>query len=102
MQWWIDLMPPEIAGPDASDASEISYQGKTRLVTVPAHLHEEPVLRGAGPILHHVDVEAAVEELEEDDEVVAALELHGPPADPDLVMLIRPRKSRIYYLRKFF
>ncbi len=24
------------------------------------------------------------------------------PADPDLVMLIRPRKSRIYYLRKFF
>ena len=22
--------------------------------------------------------------------------------DPDLVMLIRPRKSRIYYLRKFF
>ncbi|QHN02094.1 NAD(P)/FAD-dependent oxidoreductase [Granulicella sp. WH15] len=24
------------------------------------------------------------------------------PVDPDLVMLIRPRKSRIYYLRKFF
>jgi len=24
------------------------------------------------------------------------------PADPDLVMLIRPRRSRIYYLRKFF
>jgi hypothetical protein len=24
------------------------------------------------------------------------------PDDPDLVMLIRPRKSRIYYLRKFF
>ncbi len=25
-----------------------------------------------------------------------------PAADPDKVMLIRPRKSRIYYLRKFF
>ena len=24
------------------------------------------------------------------------------PADPDLVMLVRPRKSRIYFLRKFF
>ena len=30
------------------------------------------------------------------------VEVHGPPDDPDLVMLIRPRKSRIYYLRKFF
>ncbi len=26
----------------------------------------------------------------------------GEPANPDLVMLIRPRRSRIYYLRKFF
>jgi len=26
----------------------------------------------------------------------------GAATDPDLVMLIRPRKSRIYYLRRFF
>jgi protoporphyrinogen oxidase len=102
MQWWIDLMPPEIAVSDAAAAPEISYQGKTRVVTVPAHLHEEPVLRGAGPILHHVDVDEDEEELEADEEVAAAVELHDPPANPDLVMLIRPRKSRIYYLRKFF
>src|SRR6202047_4138715 len=57
MQWWIDLMPPETAGSEEAAAPEISYQGKTRVVAVPAHLHEEPVLRGAGPILHHVDVD---------------------------------------------
>src|ERR1700689_2359956 len=40
MQWWIDLMPPEVAGMDEAAApQEISYQGKTRVVTVPAHLH---------------------------------------------------------------
>ena len=33
-------------------------------------------------------------------EMVVTAEVGEP--DPDLVMLIRPRKSRIYYLRKFF
>ena len=101
MQWWMDLMPPEVAvSSDGGARTEISYQGKTRVVTVPAHLHEEPVLRGTGPILHHVDVDEVEEE--PDETVAAAVELHELPADPDLVMLIRPRKSRIYYLRKFF
>src|SRR5580698_9597058 len=105
MQWWVDLMPPDVgdAGSDPhAPPTEISYQGKTRVVAVPAHLHEEPVLRGAGPILHHVDVDADEEEFEDNEAVAAAVELHDPPPDPDLVMLIRPRKSRIYYLRKFF
>jgi protoporphyrinogen oxidase len=107
MQWWMDLMPPALN--EASEISEtpetqeISYQGKRRLVTVPAHPPEEPPLRGLGPLQHEVhEVEDAVEELEEqiehEDENVAA----SLPVDPDLVMLIRPRKSRIYYLRKFF
>src|SRR5271156_599988 len=103
MQWWMDLMPPAL-----NEAQEISYQGKQRLVTVPAHPPEEPPLRGLGPLQHET---AAAEEAEEaladevlqeqieheDENVVAPL-----PADPDLVMLIRPRKSRIYYLRRFF
>ena len=63
MQWWMDLMPPDLSVPSepASDAQaaeskahgeplEISYQGKRRVVTVPAHLHEEPPLRGLGPL----------------------------------------------------
>ncbi|HEX4651501.1 MAG TPA: NAD(P)/FAD-dependent oxidoreductase [Granulicella sp.] len=104
MQWWMDLMPPALnEAQEAPQAQEISYQGQRRLVTVPAHPPEEPPLRGLGPLQHEVaEVDDAVEELEEEieheDEKVAA----SLPDDPDLVMLIRPRKSRIYYLRKFF
>jgi len=99
----MDLMPPEIAE-DGQATAEIAYQGKRRVVEVPARLPEEPVLRGVGPIVIETDTE------ETDAEGVEHLEEHGhtetvlvaEPADPDLVMLIRPRKSRIYYLRKFF
>jgi protoporphyrinogen oxidase len=104
MQWWMDLMPPL----SNEEAAEISYQGKRHLVTVPAHPPEEPPLRGLGPLQHEAadakgaeDVlaeEILQEQIEHEDEnIVAPL-----PADSDLVMLIRPRKSRIYYLRKFF
>jgi protoporphyrinogen oxidase len=101
MQWWMELMPVE--GADAS--VEISYQGKQRVVQVPSDLPEEPPLRGMGPL---VVVEKDTEETDGlDDEAVMA---HGhtatvvapPPESDDLVMLVRPRKSRIYYLRKFF
>jgi protoporphyrinogen oxidase len=102
MQWWIDLMPPEAAEPGEAVASqEISYQGKTRVVKVPAHLHEEPVLRGTGPIVHGTSVDENDEESEAE-AVVAEVVVPAAPSNPDLVMLIRPRKSRIYYLRKFF
>ena len=72
MQWWMELMPPDLSaagdpatGPASdrpgapSQPAEISYQGKRRVVTVPARLHEEPPLRGLGP-LHHT--ESAAEE----------------------------------------
>ena len=99
MQWWIDLMPPDTdTDTDADAAIQISYQGKQRTIAVPAHLQEEPVLRGAGPIHHSHESDEVAEPLGPIDAIVTA-----PPApDPDLVMLIRPRKSRIYYLRKFF
>ncbi|MGD0443258.1 MAG: NAD(P)/FAD-dependent oxidoreductase [Edaphobacter sp.] len=98
MQWWVDLMPPDVD--DAGSETEISYQGKTRVVAVPAHLHEEPVMRGAGPIDHHAAEETEPED--ESDSEDADILVTVAPHDPDLVMLIRPRKSRIYYLRKFF
>ena len=98
MQWWMDLMPPELAS--AFEEPEIAYQGKRRKVTVPAHLTEEPPLRGLGPLQHDPEED---EDIEAGDDAEAAETLEvPPPADPDLVMLIRPRKSRIYYLRKFF
>jgi protoporphyrinogen oxidase len=95
MQWWVDLMPPDVDA--AGSEPEISYQGKSRVVAVPARLPEEPVLRGVGPIDPH-----AAEELDDLDRKAAEMLVTVAPHDPDLVMLIRPRKSRIYYLRKFF
>jgi protoporphyrinogen oxidase len=101
MQWWMDLMPPEVdAATTESSAPEISYQGQRRKVTVPAHLTEEPPLRGLGPLQHEAEQD---DDAEPEDDAEAAETLEVPaPDDPDLVMLIRPRKSRIYYLRKFF
>jgi protoporphyrinogen oxidase len=97
MQWWVDLMPPDVG--DAGSEPEISYQGKKRVVAVPARLAEEPVLRGVGPIDRH-----AAEEPDDESEVEGPVDIMVTAAatNPDLVMLIRPRKSRIYYLRKFF
>ena len=103
MQWWMDLMPPEV------EEAEISYHGKTRQVSVPAKLEEVPVLRGVGP--RAVEIDTETEETDADGterpggfghtETVVTVK-GGAAADPDLVMLIRPRQSRIYYLRKFF
>jgi protoporphyrinogen oxidase len=102
MEWWVELMPPDVEDTGSEpheNQTEISYQGKKRVVAVPAHLHEEPVLRGAGPIDHHAAEETEEEESDPED---AEILVEVAPHDPDLVMLIRPRKSRIYYLRKFF
>jgi protoporphyrinogen oxidase len=96
MQWWIDLMPPEDA------AAEIHYQGKKRIVTVPAHLKEEPPLRGLGPLTHATGTEDSDAEEEVSPDEIAAVVVAPPPENEDLVMLVRPRKSRIYFLRSFF
>jgi protoporphyrinogen oxidase len=102
MQWWMDLMPPEMPAGDAASATpaavDISYQGKRRVVTVPAHLEEEPPLRGLGPLLGDADEQDVEPQANSVAETVEVPE----PESPDLVMLIRPRRSRIYYLRKFF
>ncbi|HEU4634707.1 MAG TPA: NAD(P)/FAD-dependent oxidoreductase [Edaphobacter sp.] len=99
MQWWIDLMPPEVA----ADAV-ISYHGKQRVVELPAAPPEHPPLRGMGPL--EIDTET------EETDAVGEEHIEGrghtetvvtqEPENQDLVMLIRPRRSRIYYLRKFF
>ena len=81
MQWWVDLMPPL-----ADAATEITYQGKSRTVELVTDTDET---EGDG-------------EVRPDEHGHTETVLNAKPADPDLVMLIRPRKSRIYYLRKFF
>ncbi len=100
MQWWMDLMPPEtVSGGAEARPAEISYRGSRRAVTIPAHLPEEPPLRGLGPLQHENETEPG--ETSDTNDVAEVVEVM-PPVDPDLIMLIRPRKSRIYYLRKFF
>jgi protoporphyrinogen oxidase len=114
MQWWMDLMPPDLSVPDSAspangsqapqaEAHEISYQGKRRTVAVPARVAEEPPLRGLGPLLGDADEEDSEPQGDSaaDADVVETVDVPDP-ANPDLVMLIRPRRSRIYYLRKFF
>jgi len=88
MQWWLELMPPESLG------DTIAYQGKQRTVTVPASLPEEPPLRGMGPL--------AMKDEQAEDVPTETIITATAPQSSDLVMLIRPRKSRIYYLRRFF
>ena len=103
MQWWLDLMPPEA---DAPENVEVTYQGKTRSVAVPAALPQEPPLRGMGPL--QPGIETDTDEVGPVDEPHPAAHGHTAtvvthaPSDPNLVMLIRPRKSRIYFLRRFF
>jgi protoporphyrinogen oxidase len=109
MQWWMDLMPPEIA---QEAPVEVSYQGRKRVVAVPARLEEEPPLRGMGPRVSGIhkaykvddDTTASSEQTAEAASTDTVVMVPPPEAvpNPDLVMLIRPRKSRIYYLRKFF
>jgi protoporphyrinogen oxidase len=109
MQWWIDLMPPEpenTAEPPSAAGSEavISYQGKQRVVQIPVDAPQHPPLRGMGPLEIDTETEETDALGEEDTAEHGHTEtvVTHDPADPDLVMLIRPRKSRIYYLRKFF
>ena len=109
MQWWMDLMPPEMLrrrchARSRSQASSGRSRSATRANAAsspyPRTSPEEPPLRGLGPLLGDADDEDA-----EPADPTASTEGQSrspEPADPDLVMLIRPRRSRIYYLRKFF
>ena len=102
MQWWLDLMPPE------DTHADITYQGKTRSIAVPTAAPQEPPLRGMGPLRSVASLETDTDETGPADEPHPGEHGHTAtvvtrsPDDPDLVMLIRPRKSRIYFLRRFF
>jgi protoporphyrinogen oxidase len=102
MQWWLELMPPATDA-DVPETVEITYQGKRHKVEVPADLPQEPPLRGLGPltVTAETETDATDEEMEEEHGHTTTV-VTPDPEDSDHVMLVRPRKSRIYYLRKFF
>ncbi len=108
MRWWMELMPPAVdeAGRIEPEAVEITYHGKRRIVEVPAVSPQHPPLRGMGPLS---SIEVDPEEMEADegesvgDSRTETAVVEAPePEDADHIMLVRPRQSRIYYLRRFF
>ncbi len=109
MRWWMDLMPPAVddaaqaADKTIPEAIEISYQGKSREVAVAAANGASRRSSGVATAVLETDTE------ETDPEGTENVAAHGhtetpipAPEDADHIMLVRPRKSRIYYLRKFF
>ena len=79
MNWWTELMPVALEGAGSENANgefAIKYQNQKRVV------------RGARP--------RETARTPQPGSVAVA------EADPDCVMLVRPRKSRIYFLRSFF
>jgi protoporphyrinogen oxidase len=83
MRWWMDIMPLETATGEVAEPM-IAYHGQTRSVI------SAVTNQGIG---NKAVMKVCMEELS----ATNALQV-----DCDKVMLIRPRKSRIYYLRKFF
>ena len=115
MRWWMDLMPPEVDPELGEESPVIAYQGQLRSLETVESARPKPSARNiaetAGVGALAVEIETDTEEAEADGELISTGHGHTetlvevaakPAADPDLVMLIRPRKSRIYYLRKFF
>ena len=87
MQWWMDLLPP------VSAEDSISYQGQTRTV---------PAVRQPVEIITETDETGPDGTPRPGTTGHTDVIVNAASPDSDLVMLIRPRKSRIYYLRRFF
>ncbi len=87
MDWWTSIMPVEARVDKGASQLSIRYRNQQRLVNSPARASSPAGRREAFNGNGH-----AADELREPETA----------ADPDLVMLVRPRKSRIYFLRSFF
>ena len=84
MDWWTELMPIVADQDEEAGAFAIRYQSHHRIV-------------------HSAAAESRIREVHGG--VAVAEEMPGAVdgvVDPDCVMLVRPRKSRIYFLRSFF
>ena len=85
MDWWTSLMP--IVGENADGEFAIKYQNQQRTIkSAPRAVKSNG--NGNGSYAGSA--------------VVADVDSAPGTEDPDCVMLVRPRKSRIYFLRSFF
>jgi protoporphyrinogen oxidase len=80
MRWWLDLMPLESAAPNPRPDAKLDRMSPGAVVSLRYHGQQTSL-----PATGATDGSP-----------------FRSPADPDLVMLVRPRKSRIYFLRRFF
>ena len=96
MNWWMELMPiGEDAASDAS-AAAINYQGSRRSIERGEFYKQSAVSSSSASHSEASLAETSIGLMD------GSLEGITANSDPELVMLIRPRKSRIYYLRRFF
>ena len=111
MEWWVELMPPELCrapgrlrecGRDVEPAGRDQLSGQAAGgdgSRAPARGAAAARAGAAAPRRRAAPRGRTEEDPEED---AAETVVVPEPENPDLVMLIRPRRSRIYYLRKFF
>ncbi|MGI4831010.1 MAG: NAD(P)/FAD-dependent oxidoreductase [Janthinobacterium lividum] len=109
MNWWMELMPPatdelrEATSETAAETVAISYQGKRREIGVASASRTSGRSAGSATAVLETDTEETDPEGHENFAAHGHTETRIPePQGPDHIMLVRPRKSRIYYLRKFF
>jgi protoporphyrinogen oxidase len=88
MEWWLKILPLEQGVEDTA----IYYQGKTRTV--------KPAAAGGPDSAARPDVATGVAGADVSGGTDVVDTADAP--DPDKVMLVRPRLSRIYFLRRFF
>ncbi len=81
MNWWLAMMPVE---PGADDEITITYQRQSRDISTRAVSRETD----PGPIAHSMTGQTATPTTQ--------------VPNPDTVLLVRSRRSRIYFLRKLF
>jgi hypothetical protein len=102
MQWWMDLMPPDASAARSPPPIQLPGQAAAPSPSPRISPKSRPCAASARCWATRPNPPNISIEDDEDPTDVAETVVAPRPADPDLVMLIRPRKSRIYYLRKFF
>ena len=92
MEWWLERMPMERGAQADSGAGELRYQNRSRPMPVAVPREEEQKQIPIGN-----DNKKGMGEGDRQDGRGGAKQ-----ADEDRVMLVRERKSRIYFLRRLF
>ncbi len=101
MDWWLEMLPLE-RGAD-SGAGEMRYQNRSRAMPVAVPREEEQKQIPFGNDNKKNQEQKQIPFGNDSQKVKSSDdESNGPGTDADRVMLVRERKSRIYFLRQLF